>query len=448
MTALSNLFYFIVALGILVTFHEFGHFWVARKLGVRVLTFSVGFGKPLWKRKGKDGVLYQIGMIPLGGYVKMLDEREAEVEEKYAHQAFNRKSVWARFAIVAAGPIANFLLAIFLYWWVFGIGINGFNTKVGEVIPQSIAAKGDVREGDLILEVDGAGVETRSQLIRRVALRLGDSDDLVLKVENSGRVREVFLPLAGWKVDPEKPDILGALGIKHQILVQKPLLDNVTEDGPAGKAGILSGDLIVSINDEKIHYWNDLVRRVSSNPGESVKVTVERNGELLDYSVVIGSRQVNERKTGFLGVGSNNADLIVTRKGESLWQSFEISLNETWEMVYLSVRLFGKLLVGDLSLKSLSGPIKIAEGAGGSARIGLVYFLSFVAMVSVNLGFINLLPVPLLDGGHLMYFSVEAIRGKPLSERIQEIGLQIGVLLVFSMMAIAIYNDISQSVAP
>ncbi len=445
MAALSNFFYFIVAIGILVTFHEFGHFWVARKLGVKVLTFSVGFGKPLWKRKAKDGVLYQIGMIPLGGYVKMLDEREGEIDPSLVDQAFNRQVVWRRFAIVLAGPMANFLLAILFYWAVFSLGITGFNTKVGEVSKDSIAANAGVKNGVMITAVDGASVETSSQLIRRIALRLGDDDHLVLTTNSQGKEKAHLLSIDGWRVHPTRPQLLESLGIKHQNLVQQPLFNSVLEGGPADKAGIKAGDLVKAIDDEPVYYWNDLVKIVSARAGKISNFKIDRNGELLDISVVIGTRQHQERKVGFIGVGSDSRELLALRKGDDIFDSFSMALTETKDMIYLSVRLFGKLLVGDLSLKSLNGPFKIAEGAGGSARIGLVYFLSFLAMISINLGFINLLPVPLLDGGHLMYFSIEALRGKPLSEKVQEIGLQVGMLLVFSMMTIAIYNDITQT---
>ena len=274
MEALSNLFYFIVALGILVTFHEFGHFWVARKLGVRVLTFSVGFGKPIWRKLARDGVVYQVGMIPLGGYVKMLDERDGDVSDKDVHQAFNRKPVWRRFAIVAAGPIANFLLAILLYWWVFGLGITDYNTRVGEVASQSIAESGGLRPGDVITKVDGAEVSTSTQLVRRLALRLGNQDTLHLQVVNQGSARNLELELKNWRVDPTKPDILGSLGIRHQASVQKPLLDFVTEGGPADKAGLQKGDLILSIDGNQINYWNEMVKLVQARPDETVNVEV------------------------------------------------------------------------------------------------------------------------------------------------------------------------------
>lgn len=448
MTVLSNFFFFIVALGILVTIHEFGHFWVARKLGVKVLTFSVGFGRPLWQRKGRDGVNYVVAMIPLGGYVKMLDEREGEVAPEEIDSAFNRKSVWARMAIVLAGPIANFILAIVLYWWMFAVGIDGLSTELGKTQPESIASLAGLKAGDKITKVDGEPVILLQDVVTSIAKRLGEKSEIVLTVKPEGRVseKEVRLNLANWQVDADEPQLLESLGIRHAIHDLPAIIDSVAPDTPAAKAGLIAKDVIVQFNEQEVNNWRDLVNQIQPNAGKKVGLLIEREGELKEISVVIGSHKPKGKEVGFLGVNYVRpviSDYIVTREG-SFFESLELAVVKTGDMIGLSIKLFKKLLVGEISPKSLSGPISIAEGAGGSARSGFVYFLSFVAMISVNLGFINLLPIPLLDGGHFLFFSIEAITGKPLSDKVQEIGMQIGMLLVFALMATAIFNDLSR----
>lgn len=447
MTFLSNAFYFVIALGILVTIHEFGHFWVARKLGVKVLTFSVGFGRPIWQRKGNDGVNYVIAAIPLGGYVKMLDEREGEVSEAEKQYAFNRKSVWARVAIVLAGPLANFILAIVFYWMMFVMGIQGYSTQVGVIGPDTIAGQAGLSYGDTITKVDGEAVFSLQDVVKAVARRLGENSQLELEVVTAENQvpRKLKLQLANWQVDDDRPQILESLGIRHKIQDAKipAKVAGVAPNGPAAAAGIQSGDIIKAYENQPVNSWQELVEKIGPDIGKKVTLLIERKGELSEISVVIGSHKRDGKLVGLLGVGPDSSEFFVSRQG-GLVESFGLAVAETGKMIQLSVRLFKKLLTGDISPKSLSGPISIAEGAGGSARGGLVYFLSFVAMISVNLGFINLLPIPLLDGGHLLFYSIEAIKGKPLSEKVQEIGTQIGMLMVFALMAIAIFNDLSR----
>lgn len=444
-----NAFYFVIALGILVTFHEFGHFWVARKLGVKVLVFSVGFGKPIWQRKGKDGVTYMIASIPLGGYVKMLDEREGDVDSEELDYAFNRKSVWARMAIVLAGPLANFLLAIVFYWLMFGMGVTDLNTRVGKIDPQSIAGQAGLVSGDSIKRVDGEEVVLLKDVNLAIAARLGETSSITLDVESArGLEKQLTMSLKNWQVDTSRPQILQSLGITHMVsdLEIAPTLAEVTVGSPADKAGIQRGDTIKEYDGQKVKNWRHLVALVQEDKDKTVSLLIERNGELSPISVVIGSHKPDDKLVGFLGVRPVNPDFsefFATRQG-GLIESLDMAAEETWKMISLTVQLFRKLLVGDISPKSLSGPISIAEGAGQTARSGLVAFLSFVAMISVNLGFINLLPIPLLDGGHLLFYSIEAIKGKPLSEKVQEIGMQIGMFMVFALMAVAIFNDISR----
>lgn len=448
MDLIWNAFYFIIALGILVTFHEFGHFWVARRLGVKVLTFSVGFGTPIWQRRGKDGVNYVIAAIPLGGYVKMLDEREGEVDEAERSYEFNRKPVWSRIAIVGAGPMANFILAILLYWWVYGVGIAGFSTKVGEVASDSIAYEAGLKTGEVITHVDGRPVYMAVDLVKSFAVRLGDTDEMLVTARDtqSDLTRELKFNLKNWHVDQSNPKILESLGLRYAVETLPAVIGQIVAGKAAEKAGLKAGDIIVSFDGQPVSYWRDLVMLIRVNPEERVLLEIERQGELLDISVVIGSQSESDEgvRVGQMGIGQATDGLYYTRKGKGITDSLSIAATETVNMVVLSARLFAKLVTGDLSLKSLSGPISIAEGAGQSASAGLVYFISFIAMISVNLGFINLLPIPVLDGGHLLYFSVEAIKGKPLSEKVQRIGLQIGYVMVMTMMAFAIFSDLSR----
>jgi regulator of sigma E protease len=450
MEFLWNLISFIVALGILVTIHEYGHFWVARKLGVKVLTFSVGFGKPLLQKIGKDGVRYVIAAIPLGGYVKMLDERESSqpIAEEDKPYSFNRKSVWARMAIVLAGPVANFILAIVLYWCMFMLGIKGFVPEIAEPPKQSIAANAGLQAGDKIVAVDGQPVSVMNQLTKNIARRMGEVGSIELLVERSGIIPNTSysLDISKWSVDPDKPQLLHSLGLFHQLEKIGTVLGEVSPDGAAAKAGLLVGDRISRIDSQLMTTWHEMREIIASQPNQAISMEVEREGELISFSVVIGSAEREGKEYGVIGVTNSlpdSARFVVTREA-GLIESFGLALDETVRMVTLSARLFVKLLSGEISTKSLSGPVSIAQGAGSSASIGLVYFISFLAMISVNLGFINLLPVPMLDGGHLLYYVVEAVRGKPLSEKVQEYGLQVGMMLVFALMALAIFNDISR----
>ncbi len=445
---LWNTVSFIVALGVLVTIHEYGHFWVARKLGVKVITFSVGFGKPLLQKTGKDGVQYILAAIPLGGYVKMLDERESEqpITKEELPFAFNQKSVWARMAIVLAGPVANFLLAIVLYWVIFIIGTEGLKPVVGTVPTESIAAIAGLKKQDVIVKVDNQTVKNRLDLVESIAKRLGDKDFLQLTVERKGftQTKNLQLNLKNWHVDDEKPQILHSLGLFHPIENFTHQIGHIAEGKAASMAGIKVNDVIEMIDGVAVNNWQQLVDVIHPLANQSVIMQINRSGKKIELLVLIGSRQMQKRTIGYLGIGPkriNPAPYIVTQKAGFLSASL-LAIETTYNKIQLTAKLFYKLIVGDISYKGISGPFSIAKGAGQSASYGLVAFLSFLAMISVNLGFINLLPVPVLDGGHLLFFVIEAIKGKPLSKKMQEFGLQIGMMLVFALMAIAFYNDI------
>ena len=450
MAILWNGLFFIIALGVLVTIHEYGHFWVARKLGVKVLVFSFGFGKPLLQKVGKDGVLYYLSAFPLGGYVKMLDERDQQnpIAEEDKERAFNRQPVWARMAIVLAGPAANFVLALFLYSFMYLIGIQGLSTEIGEVPEASIAEQAGLQKGDRIKSVDGQPVVVLHDVTKSIAKRMGDKGQIKLSVLSlqETTAKELSLNLSSWQLDDENPQLLHSLGIYHPLERRDAEIGSVSSGKPADKAGLIQGDIIKTIDGDKINGWNDIPVKLAKMEAGKFTIEIDREGELMPFSVVITSADKNDKERGTIGITRVIPDysqyLLVQQYG--LGDSISAAYDETLNMVALSAGLFVKLIKGNISTKSLSGPISIAKGAGATASMGLAAFLSFLAMISVNLGFINLLPVPMLDGGHFLYFTIEAIKGSPLSEKVQEIGLQVGMMLVFALMAIAIFNDFSR----
>jgi len=450
MGILWDLLFFIIALGILVTIHEYGHFWVARKLGVKVLVFSFGFGKPLLQKVGKDGVLYYLSAFPLGGYVKMLDERDTEnpVAEEDKDRAFNRQPVWARMAIVLAGPAANFILALFLYSGMYLMGIQGISTEIGEVPMGSIAAQAGLQKGDYIKSVDGQSVVVLHDVTKSIAKRMGEKGQIHLSVQpmRGTSSKQISLNLANWKLDDEKPELLHSLGIYHPLEQRSVEIASVAEGKPAAEAGLKSGDIIKAIEKQQINRWNDIRLELAEIGTGKFTIEVDRAGELMSFSVVITSADKKDKERGTIGIKGVLPDyskyLLVQQYG--LIDSISLAYDETLNMVALSAGLFVKLIKGDISTKSLSGPISIAKGAGSTASMGMATFIGFLAMISVNLGFINLLPVPMLDGGHFLYFAIEAIKGSPLSEKVQEIGLQVGMMLVFALMAIAVFNDFAR----
>ncbi|MBV1911129.1 MAG: RIP metalloprotease RseP [Kangiellaceae bacterium] len=446
MDILWNFASFVVALGVLVTIHEYGHFIVARKLGVKVLTFSVGFGKPLFQKVGKDGVRYVIAAIPLGGYVKMLGEQTDEDQEfsvEDQKRAFNRQSVWTRMAIVLAGPIANFLLAIVLYWIIFLSGTSALTPVIAEPTPDSIAQSAGLKRGDEIRSVDGVETKFFQDVSLALASRLGEKTTINMLIVSEGEFEEktVLLDISNWQVDDQRPDVIKSLGLAHRI--EMSIISEVEPDSAADKAGLNKNDQIIVVDGIKVTSWRQMSSLLSERPNKETEIEVIRNDELIAIPVVIGSREHNGQTIGKLGISREIEGFIVKRE-PGIIEAVEMAFDKTVRMIELTVRFFKKFLFGEISHKSLSGPLAIAEGAGSSAAIGVISFLGFLAMISVNLGFINLLPVPMLDGGHFLYYVIEVIRGKPLSDRVQGMGLQIGMMLVFALMAIAIYNDVSR----
>lgn len=438
---------FIVALGILVAVHEWGHFWVARRCGVHVERFSVGFGKPLWSRVDKLGTEYVIAAIPLGGYVRMLDERVDNVPANKAHKAFNRQPVGNRMAILAAGPGVNFIFAVFALFVMYLIGVQTIKPIVGEVTPNSIIAVAGIESGDEIIAVGSRETLDWEAVNLELISYVGDAK-LPLTIRRArGFEQEISLFIDDWKFDPDKESALSSLGMA-------PLRPDVTleiavvaEGSAAETMGIQIGDRFTHFNDQPIASWQGLVEEISTRPSENVSFTLVREEQNLTLSGSLGEVEGAEQSRGYLGVSPRVEpwpDGVVFKHQYGMIDGFAQALDRTWRLMTLSVEMIGKLITGDVSVKNLSGPISIAQGAGASAGYGFVYFLSFLALISVNLGIINLLPLPMLDGGHLMYFSIEWLTGKPVPESIQEVGFKIGGILLLGLMSIAIFNDLAR----
>jgi regulator of sigma E protease len=443
---------FLVTIGILVTVHEFGHFWVARRLGVKVLRFSVGFGRPLWRRQGRDGTEYVIAAIPLGGYVKMLDEREdpdRPIPPEELPRAFNRQSLRARSAIVAAGPLANFLFAIAALWLVLVLGETGLRPLVGEVVGGSAAERAGFRAGDEILAVEGRQTPTWGTLLGALLVEARGEGDIRLRVRDEAQgERQIELPGELILRQAEQPEFLRGLGLVPRTPTVPPLLGEVRSGEAAAAAGLRSGDLLLRLDGEALESWGDFTERVRERPGDGVELEIERDGQRLLLSLRIGGITEDGRRIGRVGAAPQIPDDLyadyraVVRLGPG--EAVTAAVAKTWDTSVLILRVFGRLLVGEASLNNLGGPIAIAQSAGRSAEVGGITFLKFLADISIILAVMNLLPVPLLDGGHLLYFLAEAVKGSALSERAQMIGQQIGIAFLLTLMGLAFYMDIAR----
>lgn len=449
MSALYMIVGTLVALGVLVTFHEFGHFWVARRCGVKVLRFSVGFGTPLLRWHDRHGTEFVIAAVPLGGYVKMLDEREGDVPPALLEQAFNRKSVRQRFAIVSAGPVANFLLALLFFWILAMLGSQQVRPIVGSIAPGSLAEQAGVVAGAEVLAVDGKAVAGWSEVNLQLIRRLGETGSLRLRLLEPGSTveSERSLVLSGWLKGAEDPDPLGSLGIRPWRPQIEPVLAHLDPEGPAQAAGLQLGDRLLSLEGRALDDWQQVVDAVRERPGQRVGFRVERDGRPFELSLTLAARGEGEARTGYLGAGVAGGEWPAEMLREVSYGPLAAvgeSVKRTWSMSLMTLDSIGKMLFGELSVKNLSGPITIAKVAGASAQSGVGDFLNFLAYLSISLGVLNLLPIPILDGGHLLFYLVEWVRGRPLSERVQAIGVQIGVSLVVGLMLLALFNDISR----
>lgn len=449
MGILWNLAAFIIVLGILITVHEFGHFWVARRCGVYVERFSIGFGKAIWRKTDKHGTEFVVAWIPLGGYVKMLDERVAEVAPERRHLAFNNKTVGQRAAIVAAGPIANFLLAIVAYWLVFMIGVPALKPIIADIRPDSIAEQAKLTPGMELKSV--AGIETPDQNAVRLALvsKIGAKEvTFVVTQPNSLSESENILNLQRWNFDPERQDPIVSLGIMPVGARLDSKVVEVTPDSAAEKAGLQAGDRIVKVDGQPIDTWHPFTYFVRQSPNKTLELLVERNGASLVLNITPTAIALKDgSEVGQVGaklqVLPPDEQYLIMQQYNPFSALYEAS-DKTWQLMGLTVKMIGKLVVGDVKLTNLSGPVSIAKGAGMSADSGFVYYLMFIALISVNLGIINLFPLPVLDGGHLLFLVIEKIKGGPVSERVQDVCYRFGVMALMLLMGLALFNDFSR----
>ncbi len=439
----GSVWWMLVTLGLLITFHEYGHFVVARRLGVRVLRFSVGFGKPLLTRIGRDGTEYVLAAIPLGGYVKMLDEREGDVPPGEAHRSFNRKSLGARMAIVAAGPAFNLVFTVFALWLMFVFGKPDFLPLVGRT--QGVAAEAGFARGDRVVEVGGRAVSTWSEASLAIATRSLDRDPLPVRVVDGLGVERVrTLSFAGLPSNGE-PASLRALGFNVRQFELPAVIGVVAPDSAASAAGFKVGDRVVELEGDRIATFDQLAERMQARAaGDPVAVVVERDGGLARLTVVPRTEAGEDgRPVVRIGVGPKPAQARHdTEQRFGPLAAVPAALRETWQMTRDTYSILGKLLTGQASLKNISGPISIAQYANTSANLGFAWFLSFLAMVSLSLAVMNLLPIPILDGGHLLYYLIELVKGSPVTERTLVVGQFIGLAMLVGLMGLAFYNDI------
>ena len=448
MGSVLTIVWFLVALGVLVTVHEFGHFYVARRCGVKVLRFSVGFGNAIWSRRDKQGTEYTIAAIPLGGYVKMLDEREGEVADHELDQAFNRKTVWQRIAIVAAGPIANFILALLLFWLMLLPGTTGLAPVIGEVESGSIAEQAGLEAGQEIVAIDGVATHTREDVLRQALKRMGEQGTIsfTVRYEDSSLEYESQAELNGWLKGEADPDAIGGLGIEFFRPVVRPVIDQVVEGSPAERAGLLTGDEIVEADGIVLDDWHQWVEYVRERPNQDIEIGYIRDSAtryaVLTPELVEAEGGASVGRVGVAVVIPEWPEDMLRKQHYNPWQAAVKGAEKTWETTAFVLLSLKKLVVGEISTKNLSGPITIAKVAGASAKAGIGYYIGFLALLSISLGVFNLLPIPVLDGGHLFYYFIEVVKGSPVSEKVQMIGYQIGMMLVLSVMVLALYNDI------
>ncbi|WP_340121305.1 RIP metalloprotease RseP [Methylobacter svalbardensis] len=450
MDFLHTLFYFLVAISVLVSFHEFGHFWVARKAGVKVLRFSIGFGKVLWSyQKNPDATEYVVSAIPLGGYVKMVDEREGEVNKADLPYAFNRQSLLARTAIVAAGPVFNLVLAVALFWSVLVIGETGIKPILGAVEQGTLAAAAGFVEGDQIISVNDKLTPTWTEAMTvLVSSALDGEQNIKVAVKNIDD-QQAIRTLELTDKDSENPDVLyQRLGFKPWSPKLQAIIGQVLPDSAAFAAGLKQGDLIVSADDTPMNDWMQWVVYVKEHPGVPIKLVIERDGVQLPVTITPKSVAMGQKTEGKVGasvyIPEELMKSVSVEYALSPLAALPVALETTYFYSVTTLRMMGRMLIGKASIENLSGPISIAQYAGQSATMGLVPFLKYLALVSISLGVLNLLPIPVLDGGHLLFFAIEGIKGSPVSERAQIFFQQIGIALLVSLMALAMFLDVGR----
>ena len=437
----------ILTLGILVTIHEWGHFYIARLCGVKVLRFSVGFGKALCSWKDRKGTEYAIAAIPLGGYVKMLDEREADVPVQQLDQAFNRKPVLQRMAIVVAGPAVNLIFAVFAYWFMYVSGVSTVAPIVGSVASGSVAAEARLPQGFEVLAVDGEQTLTWDEVNLRLAGRVGESGQLTLRVKemDASLAKDYVVFLQNWNVDVDKESPVSALGLVPWRPAVPAVIGRLVEGGSAELSGMMLQDEVITANQQPLGNWYAFVELVRANPGALLQLEVLRNGGVVSIDI---TPEVKVDKTGvsygYIGAAASSVAWPEEYKRTleyGLLSGIERAFSKTFQMISLTLDSIWKMIEGVISVKNLSGPITIAKVASDSAASGLESYISFLAYLSISLGILNLLPIPVLDGGHLLYYTIELITRKPVSERVQVLGLKLGMAMLLTLMFVAIFND-------
>jgi regulator of sigma E protease len=444
---------FAVALGLLIVVHEAGHFLVARWCGVKVLRFSVGFGKPLLSRRfGRDQTELALAAFPLGGYVKMLDEREGEVQAQELPRAFNRQSVWKRFAIVLAGPVANFALAVFMYWALFVHGVDEPRPILGKPTAHSAADRAGFQEGELVRSINGQAVTAWTELRWELLQQAFGKGSVTLEVINTrNEITFRRMDLSSVDTTDLEGDILTQLGFRFYRPALPPVIGRVEPGSVADRAGLRPGDRIAEIDGVATAAWSQVVGMIRESPGKPMHMFIEREGMRIEVLLAPAEAEDRGKRVGRIGIGVQEdgidraALMVKVRYGPI--DALGKAAAQTWETSVFSLTMLGRMVMGEVSWKNLSGPVTIADYAGQSARLGLAYYIKFLALISISLGVLNLLPIPLLDGGHLLYYVVEIIKGGPVSERVMEIGQQIGLALLAILMAFALYNDINRLVS-
>jgi len=445
---LWNLTSFVIALGILVTVHEYGHFWVARKNGVKVERFSIGFGRALWRKTGVDGTEYVLAMIPLGGYVKMLDERVDEVPLEDKDKTFNSKTVYQRIAIVAAGPLANFIFALFALYIMFLIGVPSVKPIIGNIVENSIASKAELGINTEIVSINGNKTRSWQEVNLALIAAIGNPK-IEIKTKNSDSlyISTSLLDSSDWEFAPDKVSALTSLGITPFRPKVHNVIAAVGQGSPAELAGLKVDDELIAINGKDLNTWVSFAKEIKRYPSKEVLITIKRSGNVMSLPITPKNIDKGGVTVGYIGVAPKSdawPDSLLVELTYGPIEAIKESAQRTWNLTTLTFGMIGKLITGDVSVENLSGPIGIAQGAGNSAGHGFVYFLGFLALISINLGIINLLPLPVLDGGHLLYYLIELFTGKEVPEKIQQAGFKFGALALLMLMAIGLFNDFSR----
>ena len=445
---MTTVLYFIIAISVLVVIHEYGHFWVARRCGVKVIRFSVGFGKPFWSVRDRHGTEFSIAPLPLGGYVKMVDEREGPVPEALLDQAFTRKPAWQRIAIASAGPIANFIFAFAAYWFLAVAGTTGVAPVVGKLTPDGAADMAGIRSGDEILAINGEEVSTWQEVNWQLVSYIGEDTTLNLRLlSDEGGQREVQIPVQHWLSDQDMPDPMSSLGLEPRRLALAPVIGTVEDGGAAAAAGMQVGDHVLSVNGRPVESWTQWGDEIQIAAGRTLDVLVERSGQQHTLTLTPASKIRDDKTIGYVGTAPQMPEVPqswLRTSHAGFFQGIVIGLEKTADYIVFTLESLWKMIAGDVSVKNLSGPITIAKVAGASASGGLESFISFLALLSVSLGVLNLLPVPMLDGGHIVFYLAEMIRGKPLPDKVQDVAVRFGLMLIMCLMLVAFYNDISR----